>query len=362
MSNSSISHSSDFIFQKGNFRKQTLTNKAFRALQKQVSKVKHPNFAQRASQLELLTEIISELTYEEYRLLVGTLNVLRSDDNKTWEELSKLLSQFREETSQYLMLSGLIRILEEVVRLEQKRSTSFNHIPILEPFPKAQTPARFCINLMSMVRLFYPTGVNILNPCSNMDEVFALNEDSGMLFKTKNQESVIIRACTNPKMKSNKALFSISLSSPFRPSVQTLYIGPREQLLIGRNSLILDGLMGFPFQFKVDVDLSVNDGTWSRASLLLTCTEEGNLYLFDRASRNPFKFELFNLKNHHTSSFMYDPRIEASTPLNLDLKDSVSMSIGRLSHLNHSRVLPKEVVAQLQDHHRLEKSSTDEEE
>jgi hypothetical protein len=218
----------------------------------------------------------------------------------------------------------------------------------MDPKPKAQTPSSFCSNLMALVRLFYPIGVNVLNPQLNEQAHSALDHKSGIFFKTTRGEKIVIKPCSSIEKREYQALFSLSLSSPYKTKVERIFIKANEQILIGRTHLYIRDLMGFPFCYQSIVSLEIDDPTWSRASLQLVCTANGQLYLYDRASRNPFQFQLLDFQNQHTHSLIYDPSIEASTPLNKNDRNSLSLSIGSISSVNQSQFFPNEVLAALE--------------
>jgi hypothetical protein len=350
-SNSSDSFSNPPVFSSAD--KPMATQKIHTEFEEQLIKVKHPNFSKRAKELKLLTELISELTYEEHRLLVGTLNALRKKNYHTWYSLLNDLELFKHEATSFILLSGMIDILEKMAlaELQTDKLTPKKRNP-LKPKPQIQTPSSFCINLMFLVRLFYPSGVNILNPHLSKRQTTYLDDDHGVSFRTHNRrDTIIIKPCTKQEKLKFKAFFSLSLTSPYRAQDYKIYIKANEELLIGRRHLVINDLMGFPFAYKAKVHMNIDDPSWSRASLLISCSSEGNLYLYDRASLNPINFELFNLKHHHSDSLMYDPRVESSTPLKTNQRNSISLFIGEIHSISSFHILPDEVLASLQDEH-----------
>jgi hypothetical protein len=350
-SSSSDSFSNPQVF--GSADKPMLIQKIYTEFEEQLMKVKHPNFSKRAKELTLLTELISELKYEEYRLLVGTLNAFRKKNYHTWCSLLADLALFKQEGTSFILLLGVIDILEKMAlaELQNDKLTPKKRIP-LKPEPQIQTPSSFCINLMFLVRLFYPRGVNILNPHLFKSQITYLDDNHGVSFKTKNRlDTIIIKPSTKQERLNFNACFSLTLTSPYRAQDKKIYIRANEELLIGRHHLVINDLMGFPFAYKAQVQMKVDDPTWSRASLLISCNSEGHLYLFDRASLNPVNFELFNLKHYHTNSLIYDPRVESATPLKPNQRSSISLLIGQVHSISSSNMLPNEVLASLQDEH-----------
>ena len=85
-----------------------MASQPFDVLQAQMEKVQHPQWARRSSELALITELIFELTYDEYRLLVGTLNSMRDKYYRTWVDLIMILALFKTEISTMFCCQGLL--------------------------------------------------------------------------------------------------------------------------------------------------------------------------------------------------------------------------------------------------------------
>ena len=89
-------------------------------------------------------------------------------------------------------------------------------------------------------------------------------------------------------------------------------------------------------------------------SLDASCTSDGRLYLFDRASKNPFKYNLFNTKHNISSMIECNPAHPHSVRI-LKAK-SISMSMGSIIELNKEMEIRESIQLLMQNRSDSEES------
>ena len=162
------------------------------------------------------------------------------------------------------------------------------------------------------MRTFYPLGVNILHP--------SMIEDDGSDYCLGSSQAIVFEVGDHQKLSMHSddqgAGFIISLDSATQENApEPLLLKRGQSALIGRRGISVKSLLGLPVSHRTLVDIDVASSVWSRGALLIVCDREGQLFLFDRAAKNPFRFKLFSdYADDDYSKGMYTPAFILSPP------------------------------------------------
>jgi hypothetical protein len=283
-------------------------------VESQIRQFKHHNLRGRGEKVLGLTDHISQMSYHEYRLLAGTINFMRDDeDSPSWSQIITQLSQFHEEVKSYAQLSVIVDLLvemasEEVMNLKVKRNFKWSSQPQL----LSMATDEFVHQILFIVRTFYPLGVNILHPSMIEDDTsdYCLNSSQSIVFEVGAHKKLSMRS------DGQGAGFVISLDDATKDmALEPIRLKKGQSALIGRRGISVKSLLGLPVSHRTLVDLDVESSVWSRGALLIVCDREGRLFLFDRAAKNPFRFKLFSDDaDDDYSRGMYTPAFILSPP------------------------------------------------
>ena len=294
-----------------------------------IDQYKHRNLHTRRQELLSLIDHISLMSYHEYRLLSGTINFIRyGQDTVNWSHVLGLLSLFHEEVKSHERLSVIVDILikigtTEVDRVKVKRNFRWFSRPQL----LSMTSDEFMHQVIFIMRTFYPLGVNILNPSMIEDDtsVHRLDSSQAIVFDVGSHRKLSL--C--PDDQSDGFIISLEDAHQER-ALEPLKLRRGNSALIGRQAISVSSFLGLLVSHRASVDVDVVSGSWSRGALLVVCDQEGQLFLFDRAAKNPFRFKIFadDLVDDYSKG-MYTPAFIVSPPS----EGCIHTEDGRVSHL-----------------------------
>ena len=299
-------------------------------IESQIRQYKHRNLRSRSQGLLELIDHISQMSYHEYRLFAGTLNFIRYDqDQLTWSQVLGQLAQFSEEVTSHERLSAIVDLLIEIgsAEVDQVR-VKRNFRWFSQPQLISMTVDDFMHQVIFITRTFYPLGINILNP--SMDEFSALDRcldtSQAIVFDVGSHQKLSM--CSDDHGEG----FIISLEDAHEECApEPLKLMRGKSALIGRRAISVKSLLGLTVSHRASVDIDVVSSSWSRGALLIVCDQEGRLFLFDRAAKNPFRFKIFSQDDDDDySRGMYTPAFVMSPP-HEDVDDGrVSRLVGEI--------------------------------
>ena len=287
---------------------------------------KLPTFAERSYEIERLTTSISELDYPSYRIFVGTINVLRRGDGQTWSMLKSYFKNFQTEVEDHPQLSSLLEICISLLNAEAARSLQDASSEYSDgPSPSVCSPYSLITQILFIARTIYPLGINILSP--DWDErassPHALTSGMRLMFYCP---YTLITLSTHP-VDHGRSGHQLIMKDPKR-GIKQVRIHPGEHKLIGRTHLTFHTLFGLPLRERIPVHLKVKSSVWSRAALVFYCDAQGSLYVFDRASLNELRFNLFEERDGRSDSQLMSYR-----PDSLLLSEDPERRSSSVSHL-----------------------------